>query len=138
MKKKCPKCKRSKKLDCFYGGGQSWCKKCQGDRYKNDKNYRKKFIEGRKKYLKTEQYKKLHRKDSFLNWIRNRKKVIARQKVYYALKTGKLERKRCEVCGDSRVQAHHKNYNKPYEVEWLCIKDHRIADGKYQHLKYKK
>jgi len=28
------------------------------------------------------------------------------------------------------VQAHHKNYDKPMDVNWLCVKHHNEADAK--------
>ena len=35
----------------------------------------------------------------------------------------------CEVCGTSEgIQGHHVNYNEPYNLRWLCLRHHRIAD----------
>jgi ribosomal protein S27AE len=48
-----------------------------------------------------------------------------RVKTYYAIKAGKLIRKPCEVCGEAKVEAHHDDYNKTYDVRWLCGKHHR-------------
>jgi len=51
----------------------------------------------------------------------------------YAIKSGVIERKtHCEKCGDTgtfkdgrtKIQAHHSDYNKPLEVDWLCQKCH--------------
>lgn len=51
----------------------------------------------------------------------------------YAIRKGIVSRKEyCERCGfggsmkDGRtaIQAHHKDYNKPLEAEWLCQKCH--------------
>jgi hypothetical protein len=53
-----------------------------------------------------------------------RKKVLARHKVMYAIKTGKLTRKPCEVCGSSLAEAHHENYDRPLEVRFLCRSHH--------------
>ncbi|MFC3331681.1 hypothetical protein ACFOEM_04310 [Paenalcaligenes hominis] len=30
----------------------------------------------------------------------------------------------CEVCGKSKVDAHHDDYSKPLEVRWLCREHH--------------
>lgn len=52
-------------------------------------------------------------------------KKIARDKVYRAIKSGKLERLVCEICGDPKTQAHHyKGYDHPLDVKWLCRKHH--------------
>lgn len=43
--------------------------------------------------------------------------------VYYAVRTGKLERPdHCEECGreDGNIQAHHYDYSKPFDVVWVC------------------
>lgn len=55
--------------------------------------------------------------------------------VRSAIESGALVRpKSCDVCGDcpppasdgrSRIHAHHHDYAKPLEVEWLCAKCHR-------------
>ena len=56
---------------------------------------------------------------------RNRAKYLAHKRVEYAVKVGKLQRKPCDVCGASRSQAHHDDYEKPLEVMWLCPKHHK-------------
>lgn len=54
------------------------------------------------------------------------KRIKARASLNYAIKSGKLERKPCEIenCVDW-PEAHHDNYNKPLDVKWLCFKHHR-------------
>ena len=54
---------------------------------------------------------------------RNRPKVNARQKAERALKSGRLKRTGCEVCG-MKAQMHHDDYKKPLDVRWLCPKHH--------------
>jgi ribosomal protein S27AE len=46
------------------------------------------------------------------------------QKVYYAIKTGKLLRQPCKICGKPSAFAHHEDYNKPLVVKWLCNYHH--------------
>jgi len=48
----------------------------------------------------------------------------AREKVYAAIRSGRLERRPCEVCGDIKSESHHEDYDKPLEVNWLCRKHH--------------
>lgn len=59
----------------------------------------------------------------------------AYQEVRRALLEGRISRPpNCQQCGAkdapcsdgrSRIQAHHHDYNKPLEVEWICAKCHR-------------
>jgi ribosomal protein S27AE len=61
-------------------------------------------------------------------------RIDARRKVYYAVKSGKLKRGKCEVkgCVEITTFAHHEDYSKPLEVKWLCRKHHRAAhDNKH-------
>lgn len=36
----------------------------------------------------------------------------------------------CAVCGAKKVQAHHHDYSRPLDVEWLCFACHQAAHGK--------
>lgn len=60
--------------------------------------------------------------------VRNREKNLARQRVRYAVRTGRLKRQPCEVCG-GKAQAHHTDYSKPLDVRWLCFQHHRAEHG---------
>jgi len=50
------------------------------------------------------------------------KRAGAHHRVREGLRRGLLSRPpRCEVCGrECKVIAHHEDYDKPLEVEWLC------------------
>lgn len=48
-----------------------------------------------------------------------------RSVTYNAIKSGKLTRLPCENCGEQRVEAHHTDYNKPFDVMWLCTRCHK-------------
>lgn len=51
-------------------------------------------------------------------------KVRAHWTVYNHIRLGNLKRLPCEVCGENRVHAHHRDYSKPLEVIWLCSIHH--------------
>jgi len=52
-------------------------------------------------------------------------KFIARCRVQYAIRSGKVVRKPCEILGcTDRAEAHHDDYSKPYDVGWLCKYHH--------------
>lgn len=48
----------------------------------------------------------------------------ARRAVNNAVRDGRLLKQPCH-CGETKVQAHHEDYSKPLDIEWLCIKHHR-------------
>lgn len=62
---------------------------------------------------------------------RHPEKNRARAKVAGALRAGRLKKLPCEVCGALKVEAHHADYAKPLEVQWLCHQHHRQAEGRY-------
>lgn len=56
-------------------------------------------------------------------------KRSARAAVRRAIISGILQRNKCEVCGSAETQAHHKDYTKKLEVQWLCTTHHNEAHG---------
>ncbi len=59
---------------------------------------------------------------------RNREKTRAQNQLNYAIRTGRLSRMPCEVCGtNERVHAHHHDYRLPLDVHWLCYQCHKNA-----------
>lgn len=55
----------------------------------------------------------------------NRDRIEARRAVRYALLRGEITRLPCEVCGETKSEAHHPDYSKPLLVVWLCRPHHR-------------
>lgn len=53
-----------------------------------------------------------------------------RTKTRYRIARGILVKQPCEICGELKVEAHHDDYHKPFEVRWLCIKHHHEFHGK--------
>jgi hypothetical protein len=80
---------------------------------------------------KTKQQATKHRsgsvyKESCASYRRNNpEKIAAKQAVAYAIRTGKLIKKPCEVCGSKKSQAHHTDYSKQLVVKWLCALHHK-------------
>ena len=142
--KTCFKCGVQKPLSEFYrhpemsDGHLGKCKECN----KKDvqENYRKRFEQYRK--YDAERFQQPDRKAAVIaNATKHRKihhqRVYARSKAAYALSTGKMIRKPCEVCGNPKSQAHHDDYTKPLDVVFLCFRHHRERHGQLLHLKEK-
>jgi hypothetical protein len=53
-------------------------------------------------------------------------RIKAREAVKNALKSGILEKECCCVCRDDETEAHHKDYSKPLDVDWMCTECHDI------------
>lgn len=49
---------------------------------------------------------------------------VAHHAVEWAIERGELTRQPCEVCGATRVDAHHDDYSRPLDVRWLCRGHH--------------
>lgn len=79
-----------------------------------------------KKYNQTEKGKISH----FLTvkkWrLDNPEKFKAYSIVNGAIRSGKIEKGCCQICGlTGNVHAHHEDYSKPLEIIWLCPKHHK-------------
>jgi hypothetical protein len=49
----------------------------------------------------------------------------SRRICHRAVRSGKILKSPCFVCGVAEVEAHHYDYNKPLDVTWLCKQHHR-------------
>ena len=56
---------------------------------------------------------------------RNPQKHWAHLSTQTAIRHGLLVPEPCEVCGETKVDAHHDQYDRPLEVRWLCRKHHK-------------
>jgi hypothetical protein len=58
-------------------------------------------------------------------WVEeSMKRDRARNGVFQAVKSGRLIRLPCEVCGERNSEGHHDDYDKPLQVRWLCNRHH--------------
>lgn len=66
---------------------------------------------------------------------RNPDAAKAHRAVTYAVRSGKLTREPCEICGTRvHVHAHHKDYAKPLDVIWLCARCHHRLHALFPEL----
>lgn len=72
-----------------------------------------------------------HQKETNLPAAEKAKRVEARRLMNTAVTAGKLTKSTsCDRCGSSprRIEGHHHDYDRPFDVEWLCRPCHVIAD----------
>ena len=134
MTKTCKKCRQKKDVSDFYknkskaNGRASYCKLCMQvyrKQYSKTEAARETHSRSNKKYRQTEKGQITHRESQLRYSENNTHKIIAHNKTNKALLCGKLTRGPCEVCGSTEtIQGHHRDYDKPLEVNWLCQQHH--------------
>jgi hypothetical protein len=114
--------------------GYKICHVCSSKEYQKRKVYiRNWHIANRDRVRKYRiKYNNTKRKNEL-----NRFRDSVRGIVGRAIKTNKIQKKPCLVCGNSKSQAHHDDYNKPLEIKWFCPIHHREYEEK-NHLRKKK
>jgi hypothetical protein len=130
--KRCFRCGEVKAIDEFYrhpmmtDGHLGKCKECTKIDVRG--NYRIRLSDKHaydKARTKTTE-RRLSRLAQHIRWAeRHPEKERAHRKVHNALRDGRLVRLPCEMCGETKTQAHHDDYAKPLEVRWLCFRCHR-------------
>lgn len=130
----CCGCKERKSIKCFYIRLNGWinylCKGCEVlRRHKYLSNPEKR----KRNNLVSALYKRKDRKENpkkYLEQNRERykrypEKMLAKTKVWEAIRKGLLKKEPCVVCGEIKVHGHHPDYSKPLEVIWLCHTHHK-------------
>lgn len=123
--KDCSSCKQEKPRSEFYksptrvDGLRDECKQCTSDRNRARRGY---FKARRKERFTTDpefrkKYSSRHEKDK----VKDR----ARQRTRYYVKTGKIEKLACAMCGNPETVPHHEDYNDVFNVIWFCQLHHR-------------
>lgn len=93
--------------------------------FKNKKEYLKYYKLYREKNAeKFREYWRTYRKKWRLKngMVKDNARKILNDAVFYS----QIDRGICEVCGGKKnIEGHHKDYQKPLEVVWLCRKHHK-------------
>jgi hypothetical protein len=136
--KTCRKCSRELPLSDYYAhpymadGHLNICKACTKKRVSahREANIERIRAYDRERHALPEavarrtDYAKIYR-------LKSPQKRAAHMAVARAIRSGKILRMPCLVCGATRSEAHHKDYSAPLEVIWLCPVHHRqVHHGK--------
>lgn len=144
--KDCPACKRRRPRSEFYpdprasSGLNCYCKDCsrQKARAKYYRHYEKNRAKDRIRQT-TPEYKAASNKRKMKYRALNPDRIIAHRILNNAIKRGEMVRQSCSTCGKPNAQAHHHDYSKPLDVEWLCQvchgKEHRRSSEGLEHLR---
>jgi len=130
--KECFKCRKTLPLVEFYAhpmmadGRLNKCCECTK---KDVREQYRKSKPARAAYER-ERFKRPERKKAVSGYQRtmrekNPEKTRARQALQRAVLAGRVIKSPCILCGDVNSQAHHDDYLKPLDVEWLCFRCHR-------------
>jgi len=128
--KTCRECGAEKTLDQYYkhsamgDGHLNKCIECVKSRVKK---HRDENIDRIKEYAKTEAGKLAHKKAAQNYHERYPLKKAAHYMLGNAVRDGKIKRQEfCSECGSTKkVEAHHDDYSKPFDVRWLCEVCHK-------------
>ncbi len=143
--KTCRVCKVEKPLDDYYAqpkaacGRDSKCKECAKqmihaarirnlDHYKAYDKARANKPEraaARAAYIKTEAGRRSHDKANRKYFDAHPNRYAAGIALSRAVRDGTLIKQPCFVCGETVVEGHHPDYDKPLAVVWLCVKHHK-------------
>ena len=135
--KTCFKCLLVKQLSEFYkhprmpDGHVNKCKECNkkdvATNYRDKRDqyavYERKRFQDPIRKAKIAGYNQTRRKN-------NKIKTVANYLTSNAIRDNRLIREPCKICGETKVEAHHTDYYKPLDVQWLCRKHHLEQHGK--------
>lgn len=145
--KECPQCHLILELDKFQlnrGKYHGMCKPCQKLRRQlnKDKTNATSYAWRKLNREKTREYNQRYRaknRDKYLKWASEHEAKVkgknphaknAHAKLYQAIKKGLVKKDQCAVCEKLynlpvAAVAHHCDYNKPLDVQWLCKPHHQ-------------
>jgi len=135
QRKNCSKCTKEKDLTDFHidkhgkYGRYYICKECRKPIIKAwQPTYRERHAEASRRYRS--RYPERARQSAYKHRRNNYVRQSAHTAVYSALKSHKLEKTACQICGEKYVEGHHwKGYKKQHRLDvlWLCRQHHKDA-----------
>lgn len=122
--KKCYKCNINREFSYFSkdksrpDGLQSMCRSCRSEYHKSDSYKKSKF-----KYRRSDKGKESQLREH----ENHRNAYISTRRFNNKIQSGAIEKRfRCSKCStfSTHIEAHHCDYDYPFDVMWLCKKCH--------------
>lgn len=138
----CNKCSKELPADTGFYANDNACKECRKKavranrkrkieyyrQYDRDRANRPDRVEARKEYAKTDKGIETANAAKKKWTQKNRKKRHVADLVNSAIRDGKIAKpESCQNCGkkNCRIEGHHDDYEKPFDVKWFCSACHR-------------
>jgi hypothetical protein len=130
--KKCFRCNTVKPLDAFYkhpemaDGHLNKCIECTKPDVRRNRRVKAEYYRryDMERFRNDPKRRAQHKANCILYTIRHADRRHAHAVLHNAVKSGKVVKGPCAVCGEKRVEGHHFDYSKPLEVIWLCKAHH--------------
>jgi hypothetical protein len=131
--KTCFKCKIEKPLADYYAhsgmadGHLNKCKDCT--KKDSEMRFKEKLNDPNWVIKERERQRKKEAKRRVLGLVKppiRKQYDKSKYKEYVnAIRDKKIKRAPCVICGESKSQGHHEDYDKPLDVVWLCVRHHQ-------------
>lgn len=150
--KKCFKCGETKPLEDFYkhpkmaDGRVNKCKECNKADVISNRLKRKNYYDAYDRLRSTTEHRrdqkrarearpevKSRRSTYIRQYAHSEKQKEATTAVASAVKKGTIVKLPCFVCGNTKVEGHHPDYDRQLDVIWLCTKHHAEVHRDYNH-----
>ena len=121
----CKSCHCEKPVDAFYTSNKTRCKECIKASVRENRLERIDYYRQYDRMRASQPHRAANNFKQSQSWRQeypNRRR--AQGLVQHALRSGKLQKQPCMVCGEKAV-AHHPDYDRPLDVMWLCQAHHK-------------
>lgn len=121
----CKSCNCEKEVSAFYASNKARCKECIKVSVRANRLEKIDYYRSYDRMRASQPHRMANNFAQSQGWRQqfpNRSR--AQSLVAHALRSGKLKKQVCWVCGESAV-AHHPDYDRPLDVVWLCQPHHK-------------
>lgn len=115
----------TKPADAFYASNHSKCKECVKEAVRANRLKNIDRIRAYDRQRASQPHRIANNSKQSSTWRKEfPNRMRAHSAVSRALRTGKLQKDVCWVCGGNAF-AHHPDYDRPLDVVWLCQPHHK-------------